>query len=383
MKITIFALAALPFLANASGLLLQEAVYANAGTAGAGDGVHTKSATAIFTNPATMSFMGESALSINTLLLDMELSYSDDNQRGDGSADTMLPVVGAFYTKALTEKLHGGINFSITSGSGVNYGSDWAGSHALKSVFLSAAQVNPAVSYRINESLSMAGGLQFGYALLNVETQALELSDIATDTAWGYNLGLMFQQERWAAGLSFRSAVDFEFDSELEGKLGAGIVNTVIATSIFTPNIVDISTSYQLNEKFSLLGSIQWHNWSEMDATPVLLNSNVVYVERDWEDVWRYTVGTEYQLNSSWRLKAGFSYETSPQDDPAKQWVDLPVGETYRYSMGASYQFSDITVDTFYEYTDFGSIEIDRQGTRPIQGTFDGRVHFIGANFLF
>ena len=96
--------------------------------------------------------------------------------------------------------------------------------------------------------------------------------------------------------------------------------------------------------------------------------------------MWKFALGADYELNSDWRLKAGVSYETSPQDDPTKQWVDLPVGEQYRYSVGASTQWDHITVDMFYEYADLGSVEMNRQG---VDGSFDGRIHFVGMSFSF
>ena len=64
------------------------------------------------------------------------------------------------------------------------------------------------------------------------------------------------------------------------------------------------------------------------------------------------------------------------------QWVDLPVGEQYRYSVGASTSLDDITMDMFYEYADLGSVDMNRPNVN-VNGTFDGRIHFVGVNFTF
>ncbi|GAM60407.1 long-chain fatty acid transport protein [Vibrio ishigakensis] len=64
--------------ASASGIFLQEAVTANAGVAGAGDGVYTESAAAMWTNPATMSYMGESLTTINVMGFDLKMKYTDN-----------------------------------------------------------------------------------------------------------------------------------------------------------------------------------------------------------------------------------------------------------------------------------------------------------------
>lgn len=385
MKKSVLSLALVSCFSSASGLLMQEAVYANSGAGGAGDGVYTKSAAAIFTNPAIMSHMGESLTTVNTLLLDLELAYSDESQAsGNSTTNTKMPVLGAFFARQVSENIHTGLALNVTGGSGVDYGSDWSGASYLESAFLSAVQINPSLSYRLNEHLSVGAGIQFGYALLTAETSALEVSDLATDTGWGYNIGAVYHMDKWAAGLSYRSQVDFDFDTTAKVKSGPLTNGPTgeLTSSLLTPAIVDLSGSYMLTNKLALLGTIQWHDWSKMNETPLALSGDNRSLEgvitRDWEDVWRYSVGTEYQLSDDWYLKAGFSYETSPQDDPEKQWVDLPVGEAYRYSVGASYAFDDMTLDVFYEYADLGIVDIDN----VVQGSFDGKIHFVGVNFV-
>ncbi|MGF1756235.1 outer membrane protein transport protein, partial [Vibrio makurazakiensis] len=191
----------------------------------------------------------------------------------------------------------------------------------------------------------------------------------------------MYQyNEKLNIGASFRSKVEHEFDTNLSGPMQVGIV-----TELAVPAIADISSSYALTNDLNLLASIQLHRWSEWDQTSF---GDQVAIQRDWEDVWKFAIGTDYRLNADWRLKAGFSYETSPQDDPTKQWVDLPVGEQYRYSVGASTQWEEYTFDIFYEYADLGSVDIARDGRvegqfLDVTGSFDGRIHFIGASMTF
>lgn len=81
-----------------SGLLLQEAVVANAGTASAGDGVYTESAAASWTNPATMSFMGDSKTTTNLLALSLEMEYQDEfDSSGNGRAETFMPSISVIH----------------------------------------------------------------------------------------------------------------------------------------------------------------------------------------------------------------------------------------------------------------------------------------------
>ncbi|MEZ8917306.1 OmpP1/FadL family transporter [Vibrio lentus] len=374
--------------AFASGLFLQEAVVANAGTTGAGDGVYTRSAAAMWTNPATMSHMGESKTTINTMAFDLEMQYQDNqDSSGDAKGHSVLPSFGAFHAHQVTDKLHLGIALGAVGGSSLDYGSEWAGSPLLEDITLTAMQVNPSLSYKLNDQWSVGAGVQFSWAAFQQTTSMLTAKQ-DTDWAYGYNLGVMYTPtDKLKLGASYRSKLEHEFNNDVKG---LGNVANSLSTDIALPEIIDVSASYALNSQLDLLASIQFHRWSAWDETVLdfgSTNLGGIPIERDWDDVWKFAVGADYQLNSDWRLKAGFSYETSPQDDPSMQWVDLPVGEQYRYSVGASTYWDDILIDVFYEYADLGSVEMDRYGrfgkVNLLDGSFDGRIHFVGVSATF
>ena len=148
MKKTLLALLICSTYANASGLLLQEAVVANAGTTGAGDGVYTETATATWTNPATMTHMGEQKTTVNMMVLDLQMDYTDTGRRteggqyeGDGDAETVMPSIGIFHVMQVSEDTHLGINFGAVGGSSVDYGTEWDGGNHLDKAVMTAVQL--------------------------------------------------------------------------------------------------------------------------------------------------------------------------------------------------------------------------------------------------
>ncbi|MBM7035860.1 OmpP1/FadL family transporter [Vibrio ulleungensis] len=374
--------------ANASGFFLPEATYSNLGTAGAGDGVHTDSAAAMFTNPATMSGMGDRLFTGNLSVMDLEMKYSDTQDpsnpigpNGDANAHEVMPTIGLYYVKQLSDTVHGGIALASQGGMAADYGSDWGAALALNDITLMTLQLNSSVSVQVSEKWSLGGGLQFSYASyeMNATGPSFEQGD---DWAVGYNLGALYQHsERLKFGLSYRSAIEHEIDTTT---LNSSVDATI---GLEIPAIADISMAYSLNSDWDLLASVQWHNWSAWDTTPVSVAGGDASVIRGWEDVWHFALGTEYKLNRDWRLKAGISYETSPQDDPSKQNADLPVGEQWRYSVGASTKVNDYLIDFYYEYADLGSVEVDQSkgpsGNAGYAGYFDGRLHFIGMSVTY
>ncbi|GIC75458.1 OmpP1/FadL family transporter [Moritella sp. F3] len=392
MKKTLLALLICSTYANASGLLLQEAVVANAGTTGAGDGVYTETATASWTNPATMTHMGEQKTTVNMMVLDLQMDYTDaepdadlGGYTGDADAETVMPAIGIFHVVQVSEDIHLGINFGAVGGSSIDYGTNWDGGNHLDTAVMTAVQLNPAMSYKIDNNWSVGVGAQINYGIIEVSTSGFD-TGAGTDWAFGYNAGTMYQADAWAVGLSYRSKIVHEFDDVDVSFTQLSPARLSVGTELIIPAIADLSGSYDLNDKLTLLSSVQFHQWSEFSETPVYTEQATdLAIDRDWDDVWKFAVGADYQLNAEWALKAGFSYETSPQDDPTKQWVDLPVGEQYRYSVGATTYWDETRIDIFYEYADLGNMAIDRSGNKytQITGEFGGKIHFIGANVTF
>ena len=379
---------------HASGFLLQEAVTANAGTAGAGDGVYTESAAASWVNPATMSHMGQEMTTLNTMALYLQMDYTDASldqteftPEGDVNASTLMPSVGIFHASQVSENTHVGVNFGAIGGASIEYGDDWDGANHLDSVLVSLLQLNPNVSYQLDNNWSVGVGALINYGLIEVSSTAFE-SDMGSDWAFGYSAGAMYKSDQWALGFSYHSKIVHDFDDVSATLANGG--NTQIGTDLVIPAITNVSVSYNLSNEVTLLSSVELHQWSDFTETPIyneVLGSTPLpqSIDRDWDDVWKFAVGAEYQLNSDWDLKAGFSYETSPQNDPKKQWVDLPVGEQYRYSLGARTYWNSTRVDIFYEYADLGEMEINRTDKvyTQIHGEFDGSIHFIGASLTW
>ncbi len=385
--------------AQASGLLLQEAVTANAGTASAGDGVYTDSAASSWMNPATMAFMANKLTTINVMVLDLEMDYHDKGYHGelpdytdtgDASGNTTLPALSVFYTRALNDKWSVGLNFAGTGGSAIDYGKEWDGANHLTEADMSIAQLNPNLSYKINDNVSLGLGAQISYATLEVATTGINI-DEGDDIAYGYTLGLMYQQPRWSLGLSYRSKVTHEFTDLDVTLLLDEPMPSIVGTELITPSLFDLSGRVQVTPKLTLLSSLQQHKWSQYGETPVYheeLNQMTTApqgINRDWDDVYKYALGGEYILNNDWTVKAGVAYSTSPQDDATKQWVDMPVGKAYRYSLGAKTKWNNTNIDFFYEYADLGNVDIDRTGKAytQIYGSFAGEIHFFGISFSF
>ena len=161
-----------------------------------------------------------------------------------------------------------------------------------------------------------------------------------------------------------------------------------------SPAIVKLSGYHGLTDKFALLWSLDWQDWSKNQSSVLILDDSgrQVNVDRNWDDTYSASLGMHYQLTNQWRLEFGVGYESSPLsdsfDDAFNQYPDLPVDQIIRIGTGATYQASDdFSVNFFVEYLDLGSPEISYDGIADsrLQGSYnnDAAIAGITMNWVF
>lgn len=368
----------LAFQANAAGTLIQEMSKMTVSTAGAGSAVLAENASVAYSNPAGMSYIEGDALSVNAAVMDLGINYDDANdpQNSSDNAGGLQPYGSLYYVHQLNNDIHLGMSVSAQGGSALDYGTSYAGALSLNDLRLSVIQLNPSMSYQVNDKLSIGGGLQIDYASFD-ETLLYGQGNIETDS-WtlGYNLGVMYQIDNHnRLGIAYRSRMNHDLTGEIQV---ANNISGEAGLNVLNPRQLEISGLHQLSQPLSVVWSLGFEQWSDNESTTVSINdgNHIQQIERNFDDVWTGAVGARYQLTPKLRLESGIGYATSPLDDPKSQGADLPVDTQYRYSIGATYQWTkDTSFNTYYSYVDYGDPEIINSG---MMGQFDNSNQFIG-----
>ncbi|MUK62167.1 hypothetical protein GNP81_02185 [Aliivibrio fischeri] len=395
----------LAFQANAAGTLVQEMSKMTVSTAGAGSAVLAENASVAYSNPAGMSYIEGDALSVNAAVMNLGIYYHDasDSSKDSDNAGGVQPYGSLYYVHQLNDDIHLGMSVSAQGGSALDYGTSYAGARNLNDLRLSVIQLNPSISYQINQQISIGAGLQIDYASFE-ETLLYGQGSIETDSwALGYNLGLMYQLDEYNRfGISYRSRMNHDlsgsFSSEamtvsipIPGPIPGAVDKNIPAMSgeaglnVLNPRQIEVSGLHQLTNPLSLVWSLGFEQWSDNDSTMISINNGnrISQIERNFDDIWSAALGARYQLTPRLRLESGIGYATSPLDSSEYQGADLPVDTQHRYSMGATYQWSkDISLTSYYSYVDYGEPEINNNG---MNGQFDNANQFFGVtiNMMF
>lgn len=120
-------------------------------------------------NPAGMAFMEKNvdlSAGISGVFANAKFTKGDYTAKTDNTASTPLYAYAAFK---IYDFLAAGISVNTPYGSAINWGRDWQGAHLVQDISLKAFNIQPTVSWKITDKLSIGAGLmmEFGNIELN------------------------------------------------------------------------------------------------------------------------------------------------------------------------------------------------------------------------
>jgi long-chain fatty acid transport protein len=390
--------------AQAAGLWLYEMGTPDVGTASAGMASRAADGATAFANPAGMTRLAESQLMIGVQPIYANIKFDTEQASfggGDGgNAGGLSPTGSLSYVHSLSNDLKLGFTAGSYLGLGVQFENDWAGRYYIQKEDFLTAIANGAVGYRVNDWLSVGGGVSLVYGELEAETAINNRLDggadgrmklKADDTDIGWNAGLLIEPASGTrVGLTFISKVDLEYKDKPSFKGAGPVLNAALrlsgldnaqTTFDFTlPDQLMLSGYHQLTPDLALMADLGWQNWSEFGEIGLSLDTTTAggavltpstTADANFQDTWHTALGARYRLDPRWSVSAGVAYDSSPVKNSDRSIV-LPLDRQYRYALGVQYDLrKDLTLGAAYEYMDAGSAPVNQTGG-ALKGDLEG-----------
>ncbi len=394
--------------AHAGGLYLYELGNPDVGTAAAGWAARAQDAATVFTNPAGMTRLEKSELLVGGQPVYLHAEFSPDSNTttsgSDGDASTWLPAGGLYYVHNLMPKLKIGVSAVGYFGLGLEYENDWVGRYYVQEIKLQALGVQPALAYRVTDWLSLGAGVVALYGVLeekaavnnigpNQPDGRLKIED--SDLTYQVNLGVLVEPRKGTRfGLTYLSEGDLEFKDKpdfsnlgpgLEAVLRAnGLLDAEIKIEFTMPQALMFSAYHELTDRWELMGNLGWQEWSEFGKVGVAVTSedtSSLTIDRNYKDTWHVAVGAQYRVAASWLLTAGVAYDSSMVDDEDRT-PDLPLGEAWRFGLGARYDWSKkLAFGLGYTFLWSGDLDMD-VNKGPLAGRVSGTYENTSMSFI-
>ncbi len=405
--------------AAAAGFQLLEQNASGIGNSYAGSAAVAENASTIFYNPAGMTQLKDREISVGMSVVRPTFKFSDRGSSslgafasaGEGNdAGSWAFIPNAYMSWALTKDLYAGLGIGAPFGQVTEYNDPWVGAAQAIKFDIKTMNLNPSLAYRINDKISVGGGLNYQkmkveyirraavgpVTPLNVAGTSATLS--AENDAWGWNVGALFTlSPTTKVGVSYRSSIKHDLKGDLSVSGPAAGASAALTTGaakadVELPETFILSVTQHLNEKWEMLGDVSWTGWSSIPKVDIVrtagaLNGVTVQtLDTKFRDTWRFALGANYRLNEQVKLKFGVAYDQTPVQSDQHRLVSLPDSNRTWLSTGAQIKVAkDSLVDLGAAYLRVGESHIDNDqtalGRGRVAGVYDARVWILGAQY--
>jgi long-chain fatty acid transport protein len=311
-----------------------------------------------------------------------------------------------FYVHSLGQDVKVGLGLFSNFGMAMNYDPGWVGRYYAINNTLLGLSIMPGLSYRINEqwSVGVAANVMIGYLdysaainnrpFQNVPDGKMAMND--TTVGAGGNVGVLYEPKKGTRlGVTYSSQVKLGFGTTptftgLSGPIGSalqsrGVLGNKLDLGVTVPQSVMVSTYHEFTDRWAMMLDFGWQDWSQfgkveigLTGTPAALNATT---SLDYQDTYHVALGNRYRLNPVWLLNTGFAWDSSMIKNQ-NYTVSLPVGQVFRFGLGAEWQASPtLNVAFSYELAYGGDLPVN-QNRGPLAGAVVGQFPGTYMNFF-
>jgi long-chain fatty acid transport protein len=386
------------FSTQAGGIFLYEIGTPDVGLASAGYASRIQDASSVFRNPAGMSFLDGAQFQAGLQLTYGSVGFSpNENTSGrlgterGGNAIGALPAGGLFAVVPLSDRVTVGIGGLSYFGLLEKYDHNWVGRYYVQESALLGMSLVPSVSLKATDWLSVGAGLNAMYGLLNTKLAVNNLDPSIgdgqmslKDQTWGFgaNVGMLIQPVKGTrVGVTYLSQVNLDFkDTPSFSNLGPGLSALLqnpsqLNLGVHVPQSVMLSLYQELDSKWAVMADVGWQNWEHFGKVDVGIeagNNPVTTLHLNYQDTWHGALGAQYKATEKWMFTGGVAYDSSAVDS-ANRTVTLPMGQLWRFGVGAIYQLNEkLNVGLAYEFAWGGDMSVDQGTDASLRGRVSG-----------
>ena len=366
----------------------------------------------ILENPAAIVNMPSMRLTefdIDVLFTDLD--YSDLDNPRTSAIRNPFPV-GQFSMAMKSHDSNLGIGFGVFPQAGfsseyiLNGPAPFTGPQHQKAIG-ALIRFLPALSYRVNERLSVGGNLGVAVNHLELEGPYLlqgpnafagtptKFDFQATGAALSWAVGLQYiLTPATTVGVNYQSRTSFQLQGNTFVEIpGLGTSRFDSSLDIVWPQTLGLGLKHQINCHTRVGLDLVWFDWSQaFDSFDITLRDpdNPVYgavvgnelqeqFPLDWRDTVSVKLGMERDLSARSVMRAGYVYHRNPiPADTLTPFVQATLEHAFSIGHGLRTQAGEF--DLAYQYT--FSPEQSVANSRFIGGDFDNSTHNSQAHWV-
>jgi len=385
--------------AHAAAFALIEQSASGLGNSYAGAAAAADDASIIFYNPAGMSLLPAGMqVSAGLALINLSVKFSDSGslQGGGngGDAGDLSAVPNLYFAMDVAKDLKFGVGVSAPFGLKTEYDPTWAGRFQAIKSDIKTINVNPSVSYKLDDKISFGFGLNYQQIDAELTREVTPAAPGVTvrvegkDTSYGFNLGAMFRMTPdTTLGVSYRSSIKYKVEGTVAFSGAIGQPDGNVSLDIKMPDSTSFALKHRINPSWTLLADATRTGWAKIKDLTIVRDTGVQLesTPENFKNTWRVGVGAVYRYDDAWSIKTGLAYDQTPVNDTDRT-ARLPDQNRIWLSFGGQYKLSkDGTLDFGYAHLFVKDASINQNPGTAIQltGTYKGTIDIFGAQFAY
>lgn len=340
--------------------------------AGSAAGIHDSSD--MFFNPATISDIKQKEFIASVSYLDLRIDpdnangkfsngfQASGNEVSDAGSKSFVPAF--YFATPINDKTSFGLSVNSPFGLSTEYDKNWVGRYRALESNVRTVNINPNISYKINDQISIGAGVQAQYfqttltkAVVNLNDPYNSSSDFlgkakGSDWGYGYTLGTTYKiNEKLKLGIGYRSKIDHKITGTTE-VAGYGWYSDFDAKTT-TPESLTVGSALKVTESVDLAYDVRWTRWSRLKSLKIsaIQNQNLNQdnvTNFNWHDSFLHSVGANVAMNKNFILRAGAAYEKDAVTN-ANREPRAPNGNKIWTSLGFNYKINNgLSIDGTY-----------------------------------
>jgi long-chain fatty acid transport protein len=361
--------------ALAGGFMVRENSAIGVGMVYAGNGSRADAASTTFNNPAGMTRLADDEIEFGSAVILPSIEFDGSatalggplTGNNGGNAGRIAAIPNLYWVFGLNDRLKAGIAVTAPFGNGIEYDPNWYGRYLGLKMDSLSADINPNIAFRVNDSLSIAGGVSAQYLKLDYSSAIPQFVFFGPGTAdalyrfnadsWaiGFNLGVLLElQGGTRIGLTYRSGIDHRVTGNLDFTNASpllGLISGSAGADVHLPATFGFSVTRDWGSDLSLSMDIQFSQWNVFKRVVIESQNSPFAFEQGFQDSWLVSIGGAYRLNESVTLRAGLGWDQTPVTDRYRA-VTLPDEDRYLVGFGFGYSLTDsLALDGGYQHS--------------------------------
>uniref|UniRef100_A0A7V6DNJ2 Membrane protein involved in aromatic hydrocarbon degradation n=1 Tax=Desulfobacca acetoxidans TaxID=60893 RepID=A0A7V6DNJ2_9BACT len=325
---------------------------------------------AIYYNPAGLNQLKKPQLYVATFLNRPDRQFHGSDGDFSVTRPRFYESASFFLVFPANDRVALGLGYFSPFGMGTDWPASWTGRYITTYSRLKTYNVNPVISLKLMDNLSVAAGVDLLWSdvRLRRNTPLLPLVDGKSDLSGvgngiGANFGLLYEPLQGVKfGLSYRSQVFVHHSGELQLSVPAfvrGVPRNVDGSAdIVYPPSLTFGVCVNRFSPFTFDFDATWTGWSTYDGLELKLSRfvplsgyplNSIFFEKNWHDVWALRFGANWQMKDNIKLRAGYTFDMTPVPNSTLE-PQVPDSNRHVFAVGGDLKIKRLTLGIAYNF---------------------------------